>query len=597
MDYQFNVYPSTEKEMLNVKTDHKAKKIKVIKERKLKDVYKEKFGAAVTKFNEYALAGRLINDYYQAIVNSNVPEVYRLCIVVRYDLAQQNEVQLIQKSFTDFQKRMEAQPYFAPCSTYWMSVDEFQELNIFFVPVSDGYATQLGTRNDLIDVAKKMVDSKENWNILKAMPVFVEQVESIWSATCDPNIISHDEMEKKARIHHFDDPMQLHSIEVGMLKENINHLQRLTHANQELATQVDLEKQRIEDELDWVNKMGPAIIQAEQDRLDEIRRKEEEARRAEEERIAAEERAKEERRLAELARKQEAERLTQQAKKNYSLRAMLGESSDDNSPFAGFPTEDNSNPFGTMNGQAPVQNTTTPTNHSAQFDDSFTEWTGNIDYNVTPKATITAREFKEKLALHVSWMNKFQITQYMSSGNLTPEALQAPERLVLDGEIIVGFESTGSDLLVGAQLHNCTFYNCKLSGEFYACVFVDCKFINTTIHKAKFERCGIKGLECVESNTFDSTEMRGCTIIESKLNKSNISKLTLSFNGQYGNLDMSESIFSNCDIKRNKFYSCNFTNAIFDSCDVRATEFIDCKVDGISTNKSLFVGAKIPGIQ
>ena len=611
MDYQLNVYPSSEKELLNVKTDHRAKQIKVVQEGKIRDLYKKKFGQAVAHFNDYALSGKRIEDYYKSIVASNIPEVYRLCVIVRYDLANQNEVQLIQKSFTDFQKKLAEQSYMAICSVYWMSVDEFKELNIFFVPVSDGYVTQLSVRNDLIDVAKKMANTKENWNILKAMPVFVQNIEMLWKACCDSQIVSQSDLEKKSRTNDLNDPMSLHSIEVGLLKENMNHLQRLTHENQALEAQVAEEKKRILDELAWSKKMGPAIVQAENDRLAEIKRQEEEAVRAEQERIAAEERAKEERRKAEELRQQEAARLTEQAKKNFSLRSMIYQN--DNS-FTGFPAEEHNplsdaNPFNTMNGMspAPAQPQTQPEIPSTPVtvqspietpvaeDDvppavpatNTTPQMPQIPVNVPTIGTITNEEFMARIKAHAEWMNKYRITEYMTVNDLTPEALSDTNRLTLNGQTIVGFKSSGEDLLVGAQIYNCTFVNCKLSGEFYASVLVNCTLINSTVELTKFERSGIKNLNCQGTTSFKRLEIRDCTIIESSFMDVQLEETTSTAGNQFSKLNFTRAKLIGCDFKRNTFNECVFDNATFESSDARAVEFNNCNMNNINTIHSL----------
>ena len=97
MDYRLNVYPSSALDLKNIKANNVTKQIKVVVDNKLPVLYKKSFGEAVKKFNETAISGRLIEDYYKSIERSNVPEVYFVDLLVRYDLANKNEVADINK--------------------------------------------------------------------------------------------------------------------------------------------------------------------------------------------------------------------------------------------------------------------------------------------------------------------------------------------------------------------------------------------------------------------------------------------------------------------------------------------------------------------
>lgn len=605
MDYKINVYPSSEKDLLNIKTDHREKTIKAVQVGKLKELYKKKFGAAVQKFNDYALSGKIISDYYKAICDSNIPEVYRLTVVVRYDLANPNEVQLIQKSFTDFKKKLDEQPWMTINSVYWMSVDEFKELNIYFVPVSDGYVTSLSTRNDLIDVTKSLIGSKDNLNILKAMPLFVQQIDAIWKACADSQIVSQDELEKKARLGNNEDPNSLHSIEIGMLKENANHLQRLTHENQMLEAQIAEEKKRINKELNWTKEMIPAIQRAEQERLNAIEHAKMEAIRAEKERIAAEQRAKEDRRRAEEARQQEAARLKEQARKNYDLRSVL----DQNVGFAGFPSDampqepelarpmdfNVASPFNTLNGMAPVDAPAAP--QQPQFTQPQINPFGmnmSAPAPVAPQAapthtaTMPNEVFTHHLHQHMEWMSRFGINENMAVNVLPQESLSDIQRLVLKDHVIVGYKNSESFSLVGAQIFNCVFENCELSIGLYASVFVGCKFINCTIFDTKIERSGFKEVTCSNGTKLRNVDFNDCTAINSDVSNTGFVSVTSTMQSQYNNLNFTNAKFDACDIKRNTFNNSNFDGVQFTNCDARAAVFNNCNTATMSTASSLF---------
>lgn len=591
MEYQIAIYPSSEKELNNVKVDNKEKTIKAVQSLKIRDVYKKRFGAAVQKFNDYALNGKVISDYFKAVSDSNIPEVYRLSIIVRFDLANTNEVQLIQKSFTDFKKKLDEQPWMAVCSVFWMGVDEFKELSIFFVPVCDGYVTGLGTRNDLIDVTKKLTGAQDNWNILKAMPVFVEYVENIWKECADSNIVSQNEVEQRARVSK-DDPTSLHSIEIGILKENMNHLQRITHENQMLEAQVDEEKRRIQKELIWTKDAVPLIMKAEKERLDAIERARLEAARAEKERIAQEERAKEERRRAEIARQQEAARLKEQARKNYDLRSVLDQ---DNSAFASFmstpkepvysnPDLSAASPFYSMNGmtpvdmgQAPMPDVTPAQPVAPQLPVQNSQYAG----------TIPVELFADKIQHHIDWMQNYGITETTSANMLPKESLNSIQRLIIKNEIIVGFKDTRKYTLVGAQFFDCIFENCEFTSDIYASVFVNCKFINCKIIRNKLSGCGLKNIMCDKDVIVDHVEFRQCTIIESDFTQVRFVGCTSAMPTRYSALNFAGAYFQDCDMKRNTFDDCKFDNATFDTCDARAAIFNNCSKNSIQNIRSM----------
>lgn len=591
MDYKITVYPSSERELNNIKADHKEKTIKAVQSLKIRDIYKKKFGAAVQKFNDYALNGKIISDYYKAIFDSNIPEVYRISVVVRFDLANQNEVQLIQKSFTDFKKKLDEQPWLAISSVYWMSIDEFKELEIFFVPISDGYVTGLGTRNDLIDVTKKLAGTQENWNILKAIPVFTDHIEGLWKSCADSNIVSQDEMERKAHIAK-EDPTSLHSIEIGILKENMNHLQRITHENQMLEAQVEEEKRRIQKELIWTKDAVPLIMKAEKERLDAIECARLEAARAEKERIAQEERAKEERRRAEIARQQEAARLKEQARKNYDLRSVLDQ---DNSAFASFmstpkePAYSNpdltaASPFYSMNGMAPVDMGQAPAQEVAPTQPIVPQTpVQNSQY----AGSMPVELFADKIQQHIDWMQNYGITETTSANMLPKESLNSIQRLIVKNEIIVGFKDTRKYTLVGAQFFDCIFENCEFTSDIYASVFVNCKFINCKVIRNKLSGCGLKNVVCDKDVLVDHVEFRQCTIIESDFMQVRFVGCTSAMPTRYSTLNFAGAYFQDCDMKRNTFDDCKFDNATFDTCDARAAVFNNCSKNSIQNIRSM----------
>ena len=95
MDYQLYVYPSSERDMKNIKSDNATKQIKIVLDGKIQQLYKKTFGPAIKTFNERATSGRLIEDYYKSICSSNIPEVYKLQLIIRYELLNKTEINAI----------------------------------------------------------------------------------------------------------------------------------------------------------------------------------------------------------------------------------------------------------------------------------------------------------------------------------------------------------------------------------------------------------------------------------------------------------------------------------------------------------------------
>ena len=245
MDYNLSIFPSSEKDLQNIKIINKAKTIKIVQEGKLPVLYKKSFGQAVKTHDERAVSGRLIEDYYKSILHSNIPEVYKLSLIIRYELFNKNELAIIQKTFMDFKKMLEQESYLSVVSVYIMSFDEFKELQIFFYPVNEGYMTGLSVRNDLIDLTKKLTDTKENINIMRAMPLFTEYMVGLFNKLNQGQFKSQEELEIEAKHIKEQDPFSVHAIAVETLKSQMNDLQKVTMENQRLELAIQKEKERV----------------------------------------------------------------------------------------------------------------------------------------------------------------------------------------------------------------------------------------------------------------------------------------------------------------------------------------------------------------
>ena len=107
MDYQLNIYPSTELEMKEFKSENSTKQVRALCENKLSTMYKKSFDAAVAKYNERVTSGRLIDNYLKSISESNIPELYRISLLIRYEPVNREEGEMVQKAFTDFKKKLD----------------------------------------------------------------------------------------------------------------------------------------------------------------------------------------------------------------------------------------------------------------------------------------------------------------------------------------------------------------------------------------------------------------------------------------------------------------------------------------------------------
>ena len=268
MDYQLNVYPSSEGDLQNVKTLNAHKQIKSKGEIKLAASYKKTFTPAVKKYNERAISGKLIDDYYKAICASNIPEVYKLSLVIRYELLNKEEIAAIEKAFVEYKKVLEKEPYLCIVATYHMSFEEFKELQIYFYPICDNYVSGLSMRNDLIDVTKQLCDVKDNINIVKAMTLFVKHLDGLFAGVNNGKFYSQAELEAMAnKKKDAEDPFSLHSIAVETLKGQMNSLQRVNAENHQLEDMIQKEKERIEYDIEWSKKAEEMIYKKEEERF------------------------------------------------------------------------------------------------------------------------------------------------------------------------------------------------------------------------------------------------------------------------------------------------------------------------------------------
>lgn len=543
MDYQLNIYPSSERDLMNVKADNITKQIKMLSEQKLPQLYKKSFSAAVKKYNERAISGKLIDDYYKSICASNIPEVYKLSLVIRYELLNKTEIAAIQKAFFDFKKALEKETFLVVVSAYVMSFDEFKELQIFFYPVCDGYVQGLGTRADLIDVTKKLYDQKENMNIVKAMPMFIKKIDDIFRTVHNGEFISQEELEAMARNITEENPLTLHAIAVETLKAQMNALQQMNAENQKYEMAVQAEKDRIINDLAWAKETEKKIYKAEQDRIDEERRKEEAARRAEEARRILEAQRKEEARLREEERRLEAERLAEQARRNVEMMKQL----------------------------AAAEEAERQRKMSRQ--------------------QIGQSEFGSLIEQHLQWQELYGITEEAEYDKLPDDAKRDPRRLSLHKADInsVSFDTTIE--LVAIELVDCEFTDCHITFKLTASSLEKCVLINTDISDSEFNKCVLNKLK-VDGLMITNVQFDDSTIMRTSFKDAILEEWFGAPATSFIKCDFTNTQLKGCDMKKNAFMNCDFTETSFISCDLRDAAFQVCKLETMKKEGCLFRGAK-----
>ena len=544
MDYQFNIYPSSEKELKNIKANNDTKQIKVLSDGKLPMMYKKIFDPAVKKYNERAMSGRLIDNYYKAIVESNIPEVYKMVLVIRYELLNKLEIAAIQKAFTEFKKQLEKEKYMCVVSSYIMSYDEYKELQIFFFPIATGYKTSLATKNDLIDVVRTLTGTKENMNILTAMPLFEKHIEGIFNQFNNGQFFTQEEVEAQARHIEINDPLHLHAIAVDALKAQMNALQKVADENKKLGAAIDLEKKRIEHDIEWSHRMEKAIYDAEEFRIAEEVRKAEEARRAEEIRKMEEAQKREEERLREEERRVEAERLSAQARRNIELRMQMAKQAEDEARRR--------------------------------------EMRQQLDQEA----------FARLIEQHLTWQEVYEIDHDQQYNQLPLDALEDPRRLCLTSADIHGVRFDQQVDLIGAAFEDCEFVECECSATLTATLIKNCNFTNSFVESIELVRCVVDSIKA-DHVSIDNVQIDGSTIMNSNFTSATFNNVVSAPATSFIRCDFTDAKLTSCDMKKNAFMNCNFANTHFIACDMRACAFQVCNIGTIKREGSLFKGAQI----
>ena len=589
MDYQIHIYPSSARDMQNIRAENSTKQIKVIQEGKLPALYKKSFGAAVTRYNERVTSGKLIDNYYKSIVASNVPEVYKMSLLIRYDVMSKSEASIINKAFSEFKKALEKEDYLVVVSVYTMTFDEYKELQVFFYPVVNDYPTGLSVRSDLIDLTKKLCGVKGHITIMQAAPLFVEHLDKLFEPINNCQFLSQEQLENLAKQAATEDPMDLHAIALDTLKTQMRNLQKINAENKRLEAAIEAEKARIQHDIIWAKETEQEIYRAEEARLEEQRRIAEEARKAEEARRALEAQKREEERLRQEARRVEAERLAEQARRNLELRKQLEMAK------AQAADRERETELRQLEEFARRQETPGVGLENHRIDDVKRERLFEPIVEEDPITEIKIFDqdsFSQLIERHVEWQDAYQIDQETELDDLTEDALLDDRRINLIGAEIDGVEIDNDVCLICAALHKCKFTNSKIAAEFVSSSITECDFINTNLNnivlrKSRVSDVNIDGLNIDGMRVYDSQ----WSYVSAR--NSVISNLFSHQKMRYAKCDFTEATLKNCDMKNNRFVRCDFTNTKLESCDMRSSIFRVSKIDDMDRGDSSFRGVKI----
>lgn len=547
MDYQLNIYPSSEIEMKNLKSENAHKHIKVVCENKLQVMYKKSFDAAVLEYNERVTSGKLIDNYLKSISESNIPEIYRLSLLIRYEPVKQEEADIITKTFTEFKKKLDEQEKLVIVSVFTTSQNEYRSMEVFFYPVCDGFITGLKVRNDLIGLVKQIenIDSAKEINILQAMPLFVNYIESIFKEVGKDNFLSQEELEELAKKNDSNDPLILHAIAINTLKTQMNEMQVLTRESQMIEESVEREKTRIKNDFQFIETKTQEILKAEEERLEAERQLELERQRIIEEQRRREAQRREEERLMEESRRLEAKRFAEQAKRNIEMHNQMSK-----------------------------------------------QVIAPVVMEEERKTINSASQFEELILRHLKWQEFYGITKEVNYNKISKTAMADPRRLNLTNADVLELDLTELPVLVGVSFKDCKFVDCVISTAFYSSSFQNCQFVNSEIPNTSFIKCAMSDMTFSRTR-FDSVTFSVTAIMKSDFNNAIFTNVDSKFKNNYTKCNFSQTQFDECNFRKSCFANCDFTDAQFVNSDMRETTFQSCKTGNIENIDSLFRGSTL----
>jgi len=528
MTYEYKLYPSSDKELLACKEEVGRGKIKAIRDNSLRSLYRKNFSKAVKTYNEFTVSGKLIDDYYESLINSNVPIVYELIVSVVFEMISKEEMAKAEKYLRDYEKELSKKPATYITLSAIKKDMETIALHVFFFGTADGYPTGMMVRSDFIDYIKQTMNDGNELPLKESIALFIEKESELFEKISNNEIKSFKAISEEQINTAKKNPYLTHHIEVDSLKEKMNTFQRLTTENERMLNLAMLEKERLIKDIEWVKATTITIQQAEADRLAELKREAEE-RRLDEERREREE-AEENARLAIEATKRRAE-------KDALLAELLAKRGKE------------------------------------QMEQRKTE---SID-----RMPLSAAELTTQIQNHLDWMKRFSIKKTLNFKDIGYEAITDENRLHLLNRTITGCKIREEGLsLVGAIFQNCTFVNCDFGISLFASTIDNCTFVDCKVSGIDINNCNINNSELTKMDVLDCI-LDKTTILNCDCKGIKSEDVTFYPETSFVNSDFSLAIFRNTDMKKNVFVRCNLERALMRTCDLRRTFFQRCNTDGM----------------
>jgi fluoroquinolone resistance protein len=135
---------------------------------------------------------------------------------------------------------------------------------------------------------------------------------------------------------------------------------------------------------------------------------------------------------------------------------------------------------------------------------------------------------------------------------------------------------------------NCVFTNCDLSSVLLDMTsFVGCKFPESKLSNLDFSRTQLKSCD------FSKAVMKNSVLQQLKPGSKNEKKKFDLSKSSFDGTDLSQTLFSLCELKGVSFKKANLSNAVFDRCGLKETSFINANISGINFTDSKIENAKL----
>lgn len=525
MYYTLSLVPFSETEMELDIAAQKKNKAKIITQKKLKVVYTTLFSKAVRTYNNQAVSDSFIGDYYQAIKESNIPEVYQLNLTVIFGPNENVRQAKVHQAIQKFYKTMSSESYLSIVAAYEQNGKEQEALTMYFVPKAEGYASGLLVRSDLIDAVCRLYNISDDecakMPLVTAIQYYSDYLKEYWKDFSN-NMPSQEEqdlsvLEELDTEDQENSPLKTHEVAAAALKDQLQRYETLQNENQNLQLQMEQEQKRIESSFDWVAEKTDEIKLAEKKRLEqeELARKEEEQRKA-----------------AEQANVLAANRM----KADSDIRQKNDEQKDEHEEMK----------------------------------------------------QLSPSKLKDLVAKHQNWMKKWDITAETRFDSVSDEALHDADRLLLKNTVIANYYSNATPIpLIGVVIEDCTFENARLAVDLQYSEIKHCSFKQCWLSSAHLVQCQItdSDLSDLKAEDIDASDtvVQSCIMTNARL----LNCIFVSGVNTFEKNNFEKTIFSSCDMKGMAFALCNLFHSQFIGCDLRNVTLTRCNETGCEYKGSI----------